>query len=503
MVQLKTCFTKLRIFKPSKVFLGSISGIAYVAVNIIITIVVTPYLIVSLGAVTFGLWKVSRNYFNLVGIFDGKNSVNLKYLVSKSLDYNIVEINSHLSNAVKFWRLTLLLVLVSSCAVYFVLKEQIGREILDINTELFVLGLTLYTVVNSIIAIFLSLIAGLNRIVFVNVLNCISVIFINGALLLAAYLNVGVEGMAAGLVVAAIMLLVSVFYYTRRSFPKIRLAFLGRPKSEGFKEYSKNSLWLFLWSLFVKLSLALEVLLTPFLLGLNSVTSLVVSFLLFTASNSVSLSISSSFVPTLGQLLTQSSDDRFDNLVFDSENITRLIAGLSAIFVLVFNVHFVSAWVGDHLFIGREANCVLALMTYQFALIRNKSQILDLLNFTRFKVLVAIFSIIALSTFLYFKQSFSIFYLLLAIFMSRELVRLNFEYKLCRYSHHVGIISIRNFRPHIVSFLTYVTIITFYINLNYFNSLLPGLLVFIVYSTILIIHYQEVIVRMFLNRVDD
>jgi O-antigen/teichoic acid export membrane protein len=496
----------LRIFKPSKVFLGSISGIAYVAVNIIITIVVTPYLIVALGAVTFGLWKVSRNYFNLVGIFDGKNSVNLKYLVSKSLDYNIVEINSHLSNAMKFWRLTLPLVLVSSCAVYFVLKEQIGREILDVNTEIFVLGLTLYTVVNSIIAIFLSLIAGLNRIVFVNVLNCISVIFINGALLLAAYLNVGVEGMAAGLVVAAIMLLVSVFYYTRRSFPKIRLAFVGRPKSEGFKEYSKNSLWLFLWSLFVKLSLALEVLLTPFLLGLNFVTSLVVSFLLFTASNSVSLAISSSFVPTLGQLLTQSSDDRFDrfdNLVFDSENITRLIAGLSAIFVLVFNAHFVSAWVGDHLFIGREANCVLALMTYQFALIRNKSQILDLLNFTRFKVLVAIFSIIVLSTFLYFKQSFSMFYLLLAIFMSRELVRLNFEYKLYRYSHHVRIISIRNFRPHIVSILTYVTIITFYINLNYFNSLLPGLLVFIVYSTILIIHYQEVIVRMFLNRFDD
>ncbi len=371
--------------RTRKASLNAVASLIDFGSRFIVSFVVNPILLDTLGTHQFGLWQVLGRLIGYAQAADGRPTQALKWKISNvQLTMSDLEKRRQVGSSLTIWILFLpFMVSVGGLLAWF------GPNFLDVHTDLqsvvrivaalLVLDLILRGLGDVPQAVLTGENLGYKRMGLSAVL-----VFVGGALtLLALHLGAGLVGVVVASLITTCLTGILFLLVTRVNVPWFGVA---RPTAKSFWSFGRLSGWFLTWNMVMRLLRTSDIVLLGIFASVDIVTVYTLNkYLPEIVINLVAI-IALSVAPGLGGIMGSGQLAQASRLRSELMAFTWLILIISGTTILMWNNAFVSLWVGVEFTTSNTSTVLIVLMVMQFALIRTDAHIIDLTLNLRHKV---------------------------------------------------------------------------------------------------------------------
>jgi O-antigen/teichoic acid export membrane protein len=371
--------------------LNAIAGLIDYLAQIVVGLVVTPFLVRGLGSFTYGVWQVLQRLLGHAAVTTGRPGEALKWVIAheqSSDDY--AEKRRQVGSAIVVWFLFLPVLLSLGGLFSWFIPLWLHVPDSSVGSVRLASWLVVLTfVVISLAYLPQSVLAGEN-LGYKRIGLSAAVVVLGGGLTIAALaLHTGIVGVAvAGLLTTFVT--GAVYLYIVRS--QVGWFGVARPRRSAVRRFLGLSGWFMLWNLVMQLMQGADVI----VLGLAGSATLAAGYALTRyvpdAVTSVAAAVIFAVMPGLGGLIGAGERERAVGIRNEMMTITWLVTAAAGATILVWERCFLKLWVGPRYYPGMSTMLLIVIMVLQFAVIRTDSNIIDLTLVLRDKVLLGLLS---------------------------------------------------------------------------------------------------------------
>jgi len=370
-----------------KAFLNSIaSGLDYIA-KIIVTFVLTPLLVTSLGDYFYGTWQFLLRIVGYMSPASGRPTQALKFILAKNQNSNDFQlkrayVGSTFEVLAIFSPLMIIPGMLLSWFIPLWLKTPVESIwIVRISCALLVLNLILVT----LLAIPQAIMEGENK-SYKRMGLATLLVFIGGSFTwLALFFNTGIIGVAVAAIALTICQLFFYFSIVQKYCPWFGVA---KPNKQSVHEFLKLSGWFMGWNLIIQLMISSDVIILGLLKSVESVTYYTISkYAPETLVTLISMMVIG-VLPGLGGIIGSGDLVKAKQVREEMMVLSWLIVTVLGTVILLWNRTFITIWVGSDYYVGVLTNLLIIISIFQFIIIRNDANVIDLTLQLKKKVLL-------------------------------------------------------------------------------------------------------------------
>lgn len=364
------------------------AGVDYAA-RILVGLLLNPLLLSSLGDTLFGVWQVLMRLAGQSSAASGRPAEALKWVVAHrqtSDDYHDKRVQ--VGNAVAVWFFFLpLQLLIGAVLVIFAPTWLDVQPSLVLAIRVATIILVVNLVLQSLVDVPRGVLQGEN-LGYRRLGLSTSLVLLGGALTaFAVALGAGLVGIATASLVVTLISGVVYWHITSSQVPWFGIA---RPQRSTVRRFAGLSWWFLVWNLVMRAMRAGDVI----VLGIAGSAALVTSysltrFLPEAVTSGIAIGISG-VMPGLGGLVGSDELAKAKSVRMEMMSATWLVTTVAGSLLLVWERSFLGLWVGEQYYPGTAAMVLIVVMVFQFAIIRNDSNIIDLTLNVRRKVLLGL-----------------------------------------------------------------------------------------------------------------
>lgn len=445
-----------------KAISNATSGFLFFIVNTIISIILNPILVTSLGTTYFGIWKSIDSFLGFASIADGKSTQALKWTIANqesSNDFN--KKKREVGSALIVWFIFLpILIVIIGLLIYYspYLIHNMKQEDYDlIRFVVFILGLNL--ILTPLFGMSESVLVGVNNGYMANYIKTVWIILSAFFMYYALLLNYSIKALAIITVLITLLRGINYFQVCRS---RVEWFGISKPKKSEILFFFKFSSWKLVWSFVARFLMSSEIIFLSILVGASSVSQYIFTAYISVIGITVAAIISSAITPGLGRIIGNREYQKSQKIIAQMRELVLAVSLFIAAGILLLNKSFVSLWAGSDLFLGNMSNILIAALMIQLLIIRNEAFLIDLSLDIKTKVMIGIATIVMIITFILviytyvFNDINSIF---MGIFLGRLFMFFSFPIITNKMIRHTGDIIPFKYIFHSIIFLSIVVII--------------------------------------------
>lgn len=332
--------------------IGAILSYLFIIANTIFGLIITPYILYSIGNIEYGVYKTIASLSSSLTILDlGIGGMIARYIARFKADNEDNRIESFLSMA--FGEGIILSAIVSIvCFGVFFLIPIIYETGLDSDQILLAKQLFAIMAVNLIANIIFHLLCGViqgnNKYSITNATQLVVLIIkIISLIVLLSFAKKAIVICLVDLVLSLLSIVFVSLYITKKFGIRIQISFKGWDKGL-FLESSKYTGLLFLTSIAAQVNNNLDNIVVGAVLGAASVTIYSIGLSIFGMFQTLSTSISGVMLPTVTNVLVDDIDgSKIKRLIIRVGRIQFMLLGSALAGFVVLGKQFVFLWVGE------------------------------------------------------------------------------------------------------------------------------------------------------------
>ena len=346
-----------------KLMFNSVSGVILYAVNIIITFIMSPVLIRTLGNRDYGFWELIMNLIGYMGLLDlGVGASLVRFVSVADAKNDKVDLQKTISTAFCFFSL---ISLSAVCLILFLANYPeivLGHEAVQINNLCLIFSILAFDAsIRFPMQVFTATLMGLQYHYFINnvrMLLTISRAFIIYSLLVCASWN----GLVALALIESLFTLVQMVLFMgaihkNKEIPRMSFNAISLDKAKEMIAFASKSAIMLIASRLRDYSIPL---LIGNILGLSKVVFFVIPSRLVTYAKNMSEAIGFPLTPYFSATYGKGDAAELYEKWIVSSFVLQVIS-LSVPIILFFNgSEFISLWLGSEYSVGTEV--VLKIM---------------------------------------------------------------------------------------------------------------------------------------------
>jgi O-antigen/teichoic acid export membrane protein len=357
----------------------------------LVGLLVTPFLLSRLGAAMYGVWQVLLRLIGHASPASGRPGEALKWTVAHdqaSTDHE--RKRRAVGNALAVWGLFLPLLLgIGGVVAWFAPGWLDAQAASDTTVRVAAMILVIDAALFSLFYLPQSILQGENLGYKRLGVSILLVLVSKAALLLVAYLEFGIVGMAVATVAGTVLWGVAYVFIARSQVPWFGIA---RPSRSEVRGFVGLSWWFLLWNLVMQMMQAADVVVLGIVVSPVLVTTYTLARYLPQAITIAVATLIFSIMPGLGRLVGAGDLDRAARIRTETISLVWLMTAVAGTTVLLWEETFLRVWVGARYYPGSVATLMIIVMVMQFALIRTDANIIDLTLNLRRKVMLGLAS---------------------------------------------------------------------------------------------------------------
>ena len=331
---------------------GAILSYLLIIINSVYGLVITPYIVASVGDVEFGVYKSISSLSTSLMVLDlGLGGMVMRYIAKYRAEQNKEKINELISMALGEGSLLMALVVAVCSVVYFLIPHMYAKGFSDeqvrLAQQLFLImacNLVLHIVEN----VQNGIITGHNRFALGNGLKLARIIL--RIVLIYALLYAFESSLILAMVDLAltVLLIVAEYIYIRWGLhTPIRISFRGWDRSL-FGESFKYTMLLFLTSIAAQINNNLDNVIIGAVMGAGFVTVYSMGLLIFGMFEHLSTAISGVMLPTVTNILNEEDGmTKVQRTIVQAGRVQFLLLGAALVGFAVIGKNFIQLWLGD------------------------------------------------------------------------------------------------------------------------------------------------------------
>lgn len=369
-------------------FLNALSSVFNYVVSILINLFLNPFLVKSLGADSFGIWKICQRLLVVASAADGKPTQALKWTIASLQQENDVTAKQkQIGCALTVWLYFLPILLVLGSLLSWLAPTiiyDLPPELLTI-TRITCAILLCNLILSALRTVPEAVMIGMNLAYRTTLVSIFSLIVGANFMVLAVYYRCGLVGLAGAFVFTSLLHGMMIYTTARLSLPWLKMK---RPTKEEVRTFFGFSIWIFFWAITHKILLSCDLIILGMVVSPSRVATYSISF--FAVQTTIHLSglLTSAAMPGLGDVVSRGDLGKAASLRLEIHTISFVVYGLLGSMILLWNRSFVWLWVGPDYFIGPVANLMLVFLMMQLVLIRIDAQIIDVTLRVKAKVVL-------------------------------------------------------------------------------------------------------------------
>jgi O-antigen/teichoic acid export membrane protein len=373
---------------------ASLTAAAYAIDNvarIVVKLVITPFLLRTLGDTLFGIFTVLRSLIDQTAPASGRPGEALKWTVAheqSSTDFH--RKRQHVGNAVAVWLLFLPFMLLLGGVLAWFAPQWLDVATTSYATVRLAGALLVVDLVLASLA-YLPQAALQGENLGYKRLGLSTTIVVAGGVLMtgAVALGGGIVGLAIAVVLQTALAGVIYLHIARTRVPWFGVA---KPDRAGVRAFAGLSWWFLVWNVVMRLLQASDVVLLGIAGSPALVTTYAVTKYVPQATTVAVAMMIFSIMPGLGGLVGSGDLRRAAGIRHETMTMIWLMTVVAGATTLVWEESFLALWVGPEYYPGNLTMLAIVVMVLQFALIRTDANIIDLTLTISRKVMLGAFA---------------------------------------------------------------------------------------------------------------
>lgn len=345
---------------------GALLSYALIIINAVYGLLITPYILSSIGDVEYGVYKTISSLSASLMVLDlGLGGTVMRYIAKYKSEEKNDKIESFVSMALGEGSILIALIAVV-CGVLYTLLPVVYAT--GLNAEELVLGKELFIVMSANLLLHVlenllgGIIMGYNRFTFANGMKLARILW--RMALIYGLLKIVQSALALVLIDFALTLtlLIVEYLYIRKNLKlKIQFSFRGWDKGV-FNESFKYTALLFLTSIVAQMNNNLDNVIIGAIEGPSFVTIYSMGLLIFGMFENLSTAISGVMLPTVTNVLHQENGmQKVQGIVVQAGRIQFALLGAAAVGFAVIGPKFIQLWLGKGYSAVYEITLILML----------------------------------------------------------------------------------------------------------------------------------------------
>ena len=359
--------------------------------RLVVGLLITPILVAGLGNYYFGVWQFLLRLVGYITPASGRPTQALKMTLANQqnlTDYD--QKRGYVGSAFLVWLLFLPVMSVLGGILTWFVPYWIDAP----ASSFWIIRLSCGVLVINLIAITLSTIPqavleGENKGYKRMGLSTLLVFIGGGITWLFLYFETGLIGVAFAALLTTLITGIFYFWVVRQYSPWFGIS---RPTREMAREFLGLSWWFLGWNLVINLMTASDVIILGILMSVESVTSYTLTKYVPEVLISLVAIIVFGIIPGLGGIIGSGDLEKASRVRGEIMALTWLVLTVFGTSILLWNQLFINLWVGEEYYVGTVSNLLIVFMVFQFTLIRNDANIIDLTLHLNKKVLMGLIS---------------------------------------------------------------------------------------------------------------
>jgi O-antigen/teichoic acid export membrane protein len=360
--------------------------------RLIVGFIVQPIMVIGLGDYYYGVWQILLRLIGYITPAGGRPAQALKMtLANQQLTASEDEKRRHVGNSIIVWMIFLPIMTIFGGLLTWYVPYWIKSPVeyywtIRLASAILVFNL----IISNIATVPESALEGEN-LGYKRMGLSACLVFLGGGLTwLAVWLHTGIVGVGIGLVIITTITGIFFLWVMKDYAPWFGSAM---PSLKSVWEFLGLSWWFMAWNLIMNLMTASDVVILGVLLSVQSVTDYSLSkYVPETLINIVAI-MAFGIAPGLGGIIGSGNFEKAVKIRGEIMALTWLIVtGLGTV-VLLWNRSFIGLWVGSQHFIGSVPEILIVTVVFQFILIRNDGNVIDLSLKLRQKVILGAISV--------------------------------------------------------------------------------------------------------------
>jgi len=331
---------------------GAVLSYLLIIVNAVYGLIITPYILSSIGDATYGVYKTISSLSSALMVLDlGLGGTVMRYVAKYRSENNRHKIDSFVSMAFGEASILIVLIAVASAALYaslpVVYAKGLSPEELALGQNLFVvmaINLMLHIVEN----VFFGIMSGFNCFTFANGMK-LARILVRMALIYGVlyFVQNAIVLVLIDLFLTLLLIVIEMLYIRFFLHVRLRLSFKGWDKAV-FKESFRYTALLFLTSIVAQVNNNLDNVVIGALRGSTLVAVYSMGLLLFGMFEHLSTSISGVMLPTVTNLLQEENGlQKVQKTIVQAGRIQFALLGAALVGFAVIGKQFICLWLGE------------------------------------------------------------------------------------------------------------------------------------------------------------
>jgi O-antigen/teichoic acid export membrane protein len=376
----------------SKASLNALASTIDYGARIAIEFALNPFLVAGLGSYLFGMWRILWRLNGYLFAASGRSAQALKFATaSRQASTDFDEKRTYVGSSIAVWIIFLPVLAITGALLTWLMPIALAVPQEYMADTRWAIGLlSANGIMLSLADIPRAVLQGENLGYKRMGLSAIFVLATGGLMALAVHWETGLAGLATANLLITILSGLFFIQIVRAYVPWFGIA---RPSRETIRWFLGLSWWFIIWKLVVQLMEAGDILILGLFNSVESVTAYSLTRYIPDATIRLVAIFVFGIAPGLGGVIGSGNLRKAANVRGEIMAFTWLLATVAGTVALLWNQSFVTLWVGPGYDIGPISTLAIIVMIFQYTLIRNDSNIIDLTLDIHTKVIMGVLSV--------------------------------------------------------------------------------------------------------------
>ncbi len=376
----------------SKASLNALASVVDYVARVVVEFALNPLMLAGLGSYAFGMWRILWRLNGYLFAASGRSAQTLKWAVANrqtSTDFD--EKRSYVGSSIVVWAIFLPVLAITGGLLAWLMPIALSvpqEYIADTRWSLALLSAN--GIMLSLADIPRAILQGENLGYKRMGLSAILVLATGALMALAIYWKTGLAGLSTANLIITIVTGILFVQIVRSYVPWFGIA---RPSAKTVRWFLGLSWWFIIWKLVVQLMEAGDVIILGMFNSVESVTAFSLTRYVPDATIRLIAIFVFGIAPGLGGIIGSGNLRKAAHVRDEIMSLSWLLATVAGAVTLLWNSVFINLWVGPGYDIGPIATLLIIVMIFQYTLIRNDANIIDLTLDVRAKVIQGVLSV--------------------------------------------------------------------------------------------------------------
>ncbi len=327
--------------------IGAMISYATLAINIIVTLLYTPWMVATIGKSNYALYTLATSFISLFIMDFGLSAATSRFVAKYKAEGNTKKINEFVSSVELLYMVIAGIILAILTVVFFFLdKIYIGLTDSELKTfRLLYIIVATYSVVSFPCLPFSGILNAYEKFVQTKLCDLFHRLFTVALVIIALILNLGVTAVVVANAVSGIITVLLKFIIIKR---KTDVAFTSKHINMSLlRQVAGFSIWITIVSLAQRCIFNLA----PTILGIVATSEDIAVFSPASALEgyfySISAAVNGLFLATVSRYISKNEDDKIYNLMLKVGRYQFIIMCFIFVGFLCVGKDFMIAWMGE------------------------------------------------------------------------------------------------------------------------------------------------------------